>query len=177
MSEYKGQLAEIDRQIDNLMDMDTTDAVIASGIGALQEKKARLLNEYGKDFVGAAPATLEKQKKQLQTLKEKREKAKHEVARSFNETAVAVKTLRDTETDIKDAHKNLQASMITLTRSQGKPFQPLPPPAIHYRAIGKRDRLGALDNWYSTFAGHFGKMAIRSNNFISISKERFFDVG
>ena len=113
----------------------------------------------------------------LTALKEKREAAKVAVVETFNKTAAAVKVLRDTELAIKEAHKELMATALDISRTQGKPFDHRPPPAIHYRAIGKRDRLGALDAWYETFASHFGKLAIQTDNTIKITRERFFDVG
>lgn len=176
VTNYPNDLAEIDLQISNLKKL-PQDHAIASSIGALSGKRAMLLAEYGEQLIGASAKTLKKLKSKMTALKTQRAECKEAVVQTFNASAVAVKSLRDSEMAIKENHAEIQAVLIEKNRVLGKPFDHSPPPAIHYRAIGARDRLGALDNWYSKFASHFGELAVRTDAVVSIDKARFFDDG
>lgn len=177
-TDFETQLEEIDQQISNLKLGDTTDAAIASSLAALMGKRTMLLAEYGEEVVEGSKKAVEKHKETIKGLKHDREILKHAVVDSFNETAAAVKKLRDTEMAIKETHNDLQAVMVEINRTQGKPFQPRSAPAINYPAMPSRgNNLGALDAWYLTFAGHFGKLAVRIDHVVTLSKEQLFDVG
>ncbi len=177
VADFENQLAEIDLQISNLKKLDTHDHAIASGIAALSGKRAMLLAEYGQELIGEGAKDLRRLKKKMSALKVQRDDCKQVVVETFNASAVAVKGLRDAEQAIKQTHAEIQAVLVAENRTLGKPFAPSAPPSIHYRAIGARDRLGNLDAWYGKFANHFAKLGVQSDNVISLSKERFFDVG